>query len=439
MPSDSEKCIYDSGSCVIKKVCDLEPTLEEAECQNSITSHPSTTECFYDSDEAGENKCKVKEKCELKDSPETESDCFNIEVTDEDSKCVLDETGGAKTCKVKKVCNNNLSEDDCNSATTLTPQTTKCQFNSELSENKCEEKEFCEIETAPSLAKCKEIPVSDSTNKKCTYNSSSGKCEIKTLCLKEEDASAEKCPSAPTSDDDKNKCIYNDQEGKCEEKTLCNKVTTPSKLSCASAITEDETKTRCFFEAKDDSKSGDTDKCITKEICSEVNSPSADTCRKATTLDPKTKCSFEEGSGACTPTNRGCTEIIDDASTVICESIETSSGKECKYDEINGKCVEITLCKNVGTITDETLCTTAPTSNDLTMKCVVKTVEGTKSCNEEPKTCSEIKNGATDEICANAPVTDSTKKKCKLNTLKAGECIETDKENEIARKSRNWG
>jgi hypothetical protein len=250
--------------------------------------------------------------------------------------------------------------------------------------------------------------------------------------LREEDASTEKCSSAPTSDDDKNKCIYNGEEGKCEEKTLCNKVTTPSKLSCTSAITEDETKTRCFFEAKDDSISGDTDKCIAKEICSKVNSPSADTCSKATTLDPKTKCSFVEGSAACTTTNRVCTEITDGASTDVCESIETSSGKECKFDETNGKCVETTQCKNVGTITDETLCTTAPTSNDLTMKCVVKTVEGIKSCDEEPKTCSEIKKGATDEICGNAPVTDSTKKKCKLNSLKAGECIETDKENETA-------
>ena len=59
-------------------------------------------------------------------------------------------------------------------------------------------------------------------------------------------------------------------------------------------------------------------------------------------------------------------------------------------------------------------------------KCIVKVVNGTKSCSEESKTCSEIKNGATSKICIDAPVSDSTKKKCELNSSKEGECIEKD-------------
>ena len=163
-----------------------------------------------------------------------------------------------------------------------------------------------------------------------------------------------------------------------------------------------------------------------KDICSQVTSPAEANCGNAITLDPKTKCTFVSGGTSCSIVNKKCTEITEDASIEICESVVMEGDNGCKYDSENKKCAESLKCLNLESITTEDECTSAPTSDYITKKCVMKTVDGAKRCAEETKTCSEIKNGATSKICIDAPVSDSTKKKCELNSSKEGECIEKD-------------
>lgn len=337
------QCLLDSdnGVCIQKYYCDNVVEKNINNCEAAITSNEAT-KCVYDEDK---NECQIKEKCLLETGASQNSDCENIQTSEPDiTKCVFDsEESGENKCKVKKICKPNLEVSDCNSAITLTPQTTKCQYNGDLDSNNCEVKELCEIEPNPSFDKCKAIPVSDSTNKKCSYDSE-----------------------------------------KCVVKTLCSSVVSPSAQECSYAITEDEIKTKCVL---------------------------------------------NEGS-TCSTENRECNEITNGTSSSICESVVISNGNECTYDETQKKCKEIIKCLNVGTITDETKCPSSPTSDDVTKKCVVKTVGSVKRCDEEPKACTEIKNGATKQICNNAPVSDDTTKKCELNSSKPGECIETDKGSE---------
>ena len=182
------------------------------------------------------------------------------------------------------------------------------------------------------------------------------------------------------------KCLNDvNQPENCVEKTFCNKVETPNESSCKSAITEDETKTKCFFEAKDPDNAADNDKCVIKEICSQVSSSFETNCEKAVTLDAKTKCTFSGGT-SCSTLNRDCTEIIEGASKEICESVSGKNENLCKFDEQGKKCVDNPLCDNVGTITDDQLCKSAPTTNPITKKCTVITSgEGIESCKEETK------------------------------------------------------
>ena len=60
-----------------------------------------------------------------------------------------------KNCTIKKLCVASLTEEECNSAITINPQTTRCIFNNQ--ENICEIKEICELEENPSLTKCELI------------------------------------------------------------------------------------------------------------------------------------------------------------------------------------------------------------------------------------------------------------------------------------------
>jgi len=263
------------------------------------------------------------------------------------------------------------------------------------------EKTYCDKVTEANKGKCEDATTSDDSKKKCIYDGTS--CTEKTKCEEEENPSPSTCSEATTSDNSKKKCIFNEIEVRCKEKTLCDKVDEPSKSTCSSATTSDnETKTKCFFKAKDNTDP--TDKCVTKEICSQVNNPGEDTCADATTLNPKTKCTFESGGSRCSISNKQCSEITEDASNEICETIIMEGDNGCKYDSTNEKCVESPKCLKVGTITDDAQCTSAPTSDYIIKKCIVKVVNGTKSCSEESKTCSEIKNGANAKICIDAPV-----------------------------------
>ena len=56
---------------------------------------------------------------------------------------------------MKNLCINTLTEKECNSALTISPETSKCIYNKE--ENKCQIKELCELEENPSKIKCEGI------------------------------------------------------------------------------------------------------------------------------------------------------------------------------------------------------------------------------------------------------------------------------------------
>ena len=88
--------------------------------------------------------------------------------------------------------------------------------------------------------------------------------------------------------------------------------------------------------------------------------------------------------------------------------------------------LENTECNKVKRIYNETSCTSAPTNDSITLKCVLKREGNNKVCKEEQKTCLEIKNAGNGKICKNALVSDTGKKSCEFNN--ENECIEVDKE-----------
>lgn len=77
---------------------------------------------------------------------------------------------------------------------------------------------------------------------------------------------------------------------------------------------------------------------------------------------------------ACSFTNLICEEIIEDASNDICLSMTGIEGKGCKYDKTNNKCRETD--ETCIAVTNVESCTNIPTSNPITLKCIMKT-EGT--------------------------------------------------------------
>ena len=109
------------------------------------------------------------------------------------TKCIYEKSGEGSNiqekCTIKKLCVNSLTEEECNSAVTINPETSKCIFN--IEENKCEIKEICELEDNPSLTKCDEILTSNPLKMICTFDSISNKCIVKKIIPKTEFPSTE--------------------------------------------------------------------------------------------------------------------------------------------------------------------------------------------------------------------------------------------------------
>ena len=165
-----------------------------------------------------------------------------------------------------------------------------------------------------------------------------------------------------------------------------------------------------------------------KVSCSEVKEDLENTCETAVTSNPKTKCIFETGKTACSEVEKTCTEITEGASEEICASVKVTGDNACVYkDKV---CKTATLCKKVQNPSVDTDCSNAPTSDQVSLKCILKNESGTKSCVEEAKKCSEILFGGTDTICSKASVSE-TKYKC---TAESGKCKEVE---EAAASSKN--
>ena len=89
------KCIYnqENNSYESKTLCDKVEIASQYSCENAVTSTPSLSKCIYEKQAEGSN---IKDKC-----------------------------------TIKKLCVNSLTEEECNSAITINPETLKCVFNIE--------------------------------------------------------------------------------------------------------------------------------------------------------------------------------------------------------------------------------------------------------------------------------------------------------------------
>ena len=285
-------------------------------------------------------------------------------------------------------------------------------------EGQCVEKTECELKENPSGENdCKDIPTLD--GEKCVYQQGDpNKCIIKKICSTTLETSD--CNDAITLTPEETKCQFNSERSACEEIDLCSIASSPSKTVCEAIKVLQKDKQKCVFDSSNT-------KCVIKTLCNQVTENFATNCPKAISLDPTKKCSFQEGGTACSFTDLKCVEILEGASNEICLSMTGTEGKFCKYDSTNKKCIETTeTCKSVKNPSNEESCTILPTSNPITLKCIMK-IEGTnKECDEEKKKCLEIKRGGTENICTNAPVSNE-KYKC---VLKDGACNEVEKEKE---------
>ena len=256
------KCICDdlNENCESKILCNQIQTPSENSCQQAVTSTPSTEKCVYV--KSGEYP-NVQERC-----------------------------------IAKKLCLNNLSFEDCNSATTLNPQAMKCLYNN-ISKI-CEQKELCEIETSPNKTICENILTSNQAKTKCLY--------------------------------DKNKNI-------CVIKDICSEIEFPSKEICENAITSNES-LKCIFEENEK-------KCVEKYLCSEnIINPEMN-CEKVTTLNIKSKCVYDEKENKCKEEDKTCSDIKDGATEEICINAKISEDKKkCVLDNDKKGCVEVEKDEN---------------------------------------------------------------------------------------------
>ena len=110
----------------------------------------------------------------------------------------------------------------------------------------------------------------------------------------------------------------------------------------------------------------------------------------------------------------------------FCEKAPTSDKDFlCIYDEENKKCIEKLKCLKVQNPINEEDCSSFPTSDLVTKKCILIKEGQVKSCKEEDKQCNEITYGATEDICRNSAVS-SYNKKCVFHSYKKG-CVEIQK------------
>ena len=277
----------------------------------------------------------------------------------------------------------------------------------------CEEKTACEEKSNPGENDCKDIQTPNPDGEKCVFQSGEpNKCVIKKICdssLAEDD-----CNAAITLTPEATKCQY---EGTCQEIDLCSIASSPSKAVCEAIPVLESDKKKCVFDSS-------TTKCVIKTFCDKVTTNFATDCPNAISLDPKKKCIFQTGGSACSLADLKCTEIEEGSEDICPFVLSETEGKVCKYNEATKKCLEADPCKLVTNVENEESCTKTPTTNPITLKCVMKTEGTTKKCDEEQKKCLEIKIGGSEDICSKAPVSNE-KYNC---ILKNGVCSEVEKD-----------
>ena len=251
---------------------------------------------------------------------------------------------------------------------------------------------------------------------KCIFAENEQKCILKNLCTSS--LSKEICNSSFTLNPNTTKCVYNDDINECEIKELCDIEENPSLNKCNEIPTTNSYEEKCIYDEKKENVLG-------KKFVLMLNlSPSIETCQESLTSDKKLKCIFDENNNKCV--EKILCNSLEKNSEINCQKAETlNNNTKCIYNEQTMKCEEKEICLFITNIIDEYSCISAPTSDDLRRKCVLTIENNVKKCQEILKLCSEISNGATEEICSNS-LTSKDNKKCVLNNNGIS-CIEVDK------------
>ena len=168
---------------------------------------------------------------------------------------------------------------------------------------------------------------------------------------------------------------------------------------------------------------------ITIHIC---ESNSLDNCIN----NDKIKCTYNKENYNCISKTL-CNKIEIPSESSCNEAItSTPSITRCIYNEDKKQCLDTPICKYINNIENENSCISAPTSDDIRFKCILKEKNGTKTCQEEEKFCEEILDGANDEICFEAPLLNESKTCVYDNENK--KCIEVeDKKIAVVNYSKN--
>ena len=198
-----------------------------------------------------------------------------------------------------------LTEEECNSAITINPETLKCIFNME--EDKCEIKELCEFEENPSLTKCDEIVTSNPIKTECTFDSIANKCIIKNIVPKTESPSTEVIENEITSEEISEIEINSDEIS--DEQIIC------------------------FFVRESNT--------CEQYLCNGIGDESI-TCNKIENLTTNIKCVYDETQNICKKEEKLCYEIDKVKSEDICLNARVSNdSKICVLNKETNKCNEV--------------------------------------------------------------------------------------------------
>ncbi len=439
---NTHNCVKASGEgkpCTEAILCEnVKAPLDDGDkCSNHPVkkSNYGTYTCITNT---GTNKadqpCKEEKKCNEATEGTSDDECSNYVVAEngDDYKCVKKLSPSTTGCEERQLCDKVLKgEVTCGNYPVKDKTTHKCVARVAGDEGidtyACKEKELTCTE-GTDADKCGDYPIegNDGT-KKCIKNTDK---TPETICKVEALSACELKSSGVTKDDECSKLAV-EEEGKqicqrngdkCELVYYCNYAVPKADTGCNNYPKEDNDKV-C------QKKSGEN-------LCEEVEKSSATTtCGQET--DPE-KCSTyiqEDVTKKCSPiSDANAGEITCEVKTKNCNEVTTGAvegtcGNLPVSDDSKYKCqLDGTACKEVeiedetrtcSTETDKTKCGTY-TPTDITKKCVENTDETPATvCKEEAKSCSEIGEGANNEICGKINLEDEFKI-CRLKSDESG-------------------
>lgn len=439
------KCIYDTENkiCTSVGLCDKETITDKDECSKALTMDPSNTICFYDEKK---NICEARKLCD-KVTITNKKECNEGLTSDpENKKCYYDDS--ERKCKIKTLCSCKLNQEECNNAITSEPSITKCYFD-----KTCQVKEICDLILFPkNNNECESQETLTPNITKCVFNKAKSKCETRTLCEQIEKPSKENCESAATLNTLNSICIY--ENGKCitSEITfekLCLQESHPSVNNCESIVNLEETFKKCVYNLEEH-------KCEIKDLCLSVDSALASQliCELATTSKMGLKCVYDYEKKICSEKPL-CLDVENPNKTNCGNATTGDLRSRCIYDETNKVCkIENKTCEDIKLEASKELCESIYYSRGdfgcafdeelkqckLTRKCLRVQEQNETNCEKAPtdnnilkkcvyfkpyeicrqeiKFCNEINYGATEEICESAQVSEKGNK-CVLNITNA--------------------